>query len=104
MSGDQAWGFCRLAVAHELMAPPYDVIVNNASVLYATAYENETLSVIYFSYDHSTLEIAVIPEFKSLVLTTLLVMATMLAGTHSLRQKTCHAHPNMIPQPAGRSS
>jgi len=49
-------------------------------VEYETIYENYTegISIIYFAYGHSRLEITVIPEFP---LTTLLLASLMLLTT-----------------------
>jgi len=77
MTVDQAFGFCRLTIPHELMQPPYTVKVNGTIVEYETIYENYTegISVIYFAYEHSRLEITVTPESP---LTTLLLTFLML--------------------------
>jgi parallel beta-helix repeat protein len=75
---DQTHGFCRLAIPHSLVSPPYQVTINNASVTYVTAYENETLSIICFNYQHSTLEIIITIEFQTFVMTSVLIMATLL--------------------------
>jgi parallel beta-helix repeat protein len=76
MALEQRRGFCRLTISHSLMPPPYNVTVNDDPVPYDTVYENSTLSTIYFSYQHSTLEITVVPEFRiSPVLSILLVIS-----------------------------
>jgi parallel beta-helix repeat protein len=63
MSSEQTRGFCRLTISHSMVAPPYNVTVNDNPVSYATVYENGTLSIIYFSYDHSMLKIAIVPGY-----------------------------------------
>jgi nitrous oxidase accessory protein len=74
---DQTSGFCRLTIPHDLLSPPYDVIVNNEFIDYNTTYEDTTLTIIYFSYQHSTLEIVVVPEFQPLILLILFIIMTL---------------------------
>jgi len=52
-------GFCTLTILHSTLAPPYTVQVNGSSVPYATVFENDTLSTIYFTYQHSTHEVTI---------------------------------------------
>ena len=79
MTANQTFGFCRLTIPHTLIAPPYNITVNNNSVKYYTIFENETQSIIYFNYEHSTLEIIIMPEFPSGML--LLALLTLLTVT-----------------------
>ncbi|HEX69427.1 MAG TPA: hypothetical protein ENG10_03945 [Candidatus Bathyarchaeota archaeon] len=80
MTANQTAGFCRLTIPHELMQPPYTVKVNGTTIEYMTIYENYTegISIIYFAYEHSRLEITVMPEFP---LTILLLAFLMLLTT-----------------------
>ncbi|MDH7477489.1 MAG: pectinesterase family protein [Candidatus Bathyarchaeota archaeon] len=64
MTANQTTGFCRLTIPHELMAPPYNITLNNTPIEYDTIFEDETLSIIYFTYQHSPIEIVIIPEFS----------------------------------------
>jgi len=78
MTVNQTFGFCRLTIPHDLMTPPYNVVVNGNPVDCNTVFENETLSIIYFSYEHSTLEIIIVPEFPSnIILPMFLMLATI---------------------------
>jgi hypothetical protein len=54
-----------------VLPPVYAVTINNSPVNYTVVFENGTMSVICFSYQHSTLEILVIPEYTSFVLVVL---------------------------------
>ncbi|RLG98769.1 hypothetical protein DRO19_04055, partial [Candidatus Bathyarchaeota archaeon] len=72
----QTHGFCRLTIPHEIMAPPYNVTVDGNPVEYKIIFENETLGIIYFTYQHSTLEIVVIPENSTLMTMTLMLTIT----------------------------
>ena len=75
----QTYGFCRLTIPHEVMAPPYNVTVDEKPVTYDTVFENESLSIIYFTYQHSTLEIIITPEHSSTIITLLLLMLTLIS-------------------------
>jgi len=86
MTKDQNHGFCRIRVPHGLLSSPYNVTINNNSVSYTTINENSTLSIIYFSYEHSLVEIVVTsnaPEFPIFMIITLItiifIVATLLA-------------------------
>lgn len=81
MTVDQTWGFCRILIPHDLLSPSYNITINNNPVSYDTVYENDTLSILYFSYEHSTVEIVItIPEFQSSLILLLLMMATLLTA------------------------
>ena len=88
MTADQAFGFCRLTIPHEVVSPPYIVKVNGTAVEYETIYENyaEGISIIYFTYEHSKLEITVIPEFPSATILPLFMLTTSIA-TFLLKRK-----------------
>ncbi|NWG10796.1 right-handed parallel beta-helix repeat-containing protein [Candidatus Bathyarchaeota archaeon] len=60
---NQTDGFCRLAIPHDVVSPPYNVTVNGNSVDYSIIFDNGTMSIIYFGYDYSVVGIIVIPEF-----------------------------------------
>jgi len=75
VTADQTVGFCRLTIPHELIAPPYNITVNNTPVEYNTILENETLSIVYFSYEHSQIEIIIVPEFPSIILLLAIIFA-----------------------------
>jgi parallel beta-helix repeat protein len=79
MTVNQTNGFCRLTIPHGLLSPPYTITINGTQVSYTPIFENETLSIIYFSYQHSTLEIIIIPEFPSILILPLFMLATLLA-------------------------
>ena len=76
---DQTTGFCRLTIFHEILPPPYHIKINNNPTNYLTIFENETLSIIYFNYQHSELEIIIIQEFQSkTILLTSLIFGNLL--------------------------
>jgi parallel beta-helix repeat protein len=84
-TSDQTFGFCRLCIPHGLINEPFNVTVNGVSPVYwnYTLHENGTHSWIYFSYEHSTVEIVIIPEFPSLIAFSLLIMSTLVVGVTS---------------------
>ena len=84
MTANQTYGFCRVCIPHTIMD------VNNISVIIGdgltpvlhhnyTLHDNGTHRWIYFAYEHSTLEIVVIPEFPSVLILPLFMIATLLA-------------------------
>ncbi|MBS7632983.1 right-handed parallel beta-helix repeat-containing protein [Candidatus Bathyarchaeota archaeon] len=78
MTSNQTYGFCRLAISHELIAPPYNITVNYNPIEHEIIFENETLSIIYFSYEHSTLEIIIIPESSSPIMLLVISILTTI--------------------------
>jgi len=89
MTAEQTVGFCRLTIQHELIAPPYNITVNNNPIDYSTIFENETLSIIYFTYEHSRLEIIIIPQFPSPIILPILMLTILIATILlKMRRKT----------------
>jgi parallel beta-helix repeat protein len=76
MTSTQANGFCRLTIPHDLMPPEYQITVNDTIVAPIIVEENSH-SIIYIGYEHSTVEIIVIPELQSVTL--MLMLSTVLA-------------------------
>ena len=80
-SATQTYGFCRVCIPHDLMTEPYNVTINGKTPTYwnYTIYDNGTHRWIYFAYEHSTLEILIVPEFPSFLILPLFMIATLLA-------------------------
>jgi len=82
-AGETGYGFCRLCIPKNLMAPPYTVIIDNGEtpVLHynETLYDNSTHRWIYFGYEHSTHEIEIIPEFPSAIIPPFLMVLSVIA-------------------------
>jgi len=77
---DGTSGFCRICIPTALMNETYSVFVNGTVVPYTLlACSNNTHSYLYFTYNHSTEEVVIIPEFPSLLITSLFMIATLLA-------------------------
>jgi len=106
MTANQNHGFCRLRIPHGLLSPPYTVTINNNSVSYTTIDENDTLSIIYFNYEHSTLEIVIISKIQNALIfpifvivtliTIIFVVATLLAIIVRRRKKPSSIRKNVI--------
>ena len=84
MTSTQTYGFCRLTIPHGLMQPPYSVVVNGTSVLPTIVEEND-YTIIYISYEHSTLEIIIIPELSSALF--MLALAFSITFAITLKKK-----------------
>jgi len=86
MTANQKAGFCRLTIPHELVPPPYNITINNTPVEYNIILENETVSIIYFTYKHSQLEIIIIPEHPTTMILLMLSITTAIVTI--LKRKT----------------
>jgi hypothetical protein len=80
-TADQTCGFCRLRIPYALINGTFYVTVNGEEPLYwnYTLHDDGESRWIYFSYQHSTLEIIVIPEFQSIVILPFFIVMTLLA-------------------------
>jgi parallel beta-helix repeat protein len=73
-------GFCRICVPRALMNETYKVFVNGTEVqCNLLPCSNTTHSYLYFTYNHSTQEVIIIPEFPSFLILPLFMIATLLA-------------------------
>jgi parallel beta-helix repeat protein len=81
MTANQTYGFCRVRIPHALMNETYHVTINGTEPYYwnYTLYDDGENRGIYFTYQHSTLEIVIVPEFPSFLILPLLIIATLLA-------------------------
>jgi parallel beta-helix repeat protein len=52
-------GFCTLMIPHSTLLPSYIVMVDNHLIPYTYVFENDTLSIIYFTYEHSMHEVTI---------------------------------------------
>jgi parallel beta-helix repeat protein len=81
MTANQTFGFCRVRIPHALMNETYHVTINGTEPYYVnyTVYDDGNNRWIYFSYQHSILEIAIVPELSSFLILPLFMIATLLA-------------------------
>jgi parallel beta-helix repeat protein len=77
MTVNQTNGFCRLTIPHGLLSPPYTITINGTQVSYTPIFKNETLSIIYFSYAHSAVEIVIASGLSSSSLQSFLAAAVL---------------------------
>ena len=104
-TSNQTFGFIRICIPHALMNETYHVTIDGAEPYYVnyTLYDNGTHRWIYFSYQHSTLEIIIIPEFPSFLILPIFMIATLLAvivyrRKHALDNSA--VHPSEITNPS----
>jgi parallel beta-helix repeat protein len=81
MTKNQAFGFCRICIPHALINETYHVVINGTDPHYwnYTLYDDGDNRWIYFSYQHSLLEIVIVPDLPSFLILPLFTMATLLA-------------------------
>ncbi len=90
-SSNQTFGFCRVRIPHTLINEtiPLTVLVNGTEPYYwnYTLYDDGNNRWIHFVYEHSTLEIVIVPEFPSLLILPLFTIATLLTVTVYKRKR-----------------
>ena len=70
-------GFCRICIPRALMNETHKVFVNGTEVSYSLLpCSNSTQSYLYFTYNHSTQEVTIVPEF--LMWTSMLLLLIVL--------------------------
>jgi len=78
---DGTIGFCRTCIPSALMKDTYRVFVNGTEVSHSLLpCSNITHSYLYFTYPHSTQEVLIVPEFSSVLILPLFMLATLLAA------------------------
>ena len=81
VTGETGMGFCRICIPRSLLNGTYKVFVNGTEVPYSPLpCSNDTHSYLYFNYTHSTQEVIIIPEFPSLIILPLFMIATLLSA------------------------
>jgi parallel beta-helix repeat protein len=53
-------GFCTVTIPYSALLPQYTIEIDGTPISYTTVYEDETQSVLYFTYQHSTHEVTII--------------------------------------------
>jgi parallel beta-helix repeat protein len=88
---DGTSGFCRITIPTALMNDTYTVFVNGTEVPYILLpFSNSTHSYLYFTYNHSTQEVVIIPEFPTWtpMLLILIILTVTIAITKRRLLKT----------------
>ena len=80
MTANQLFGFVRIRIPHALMFEPYNVTIDgiNPNFWNYTLYDDGENRWIYFSYEHSTLEIIIVPEFSQFLIILPFMIAALL--------------------------
>jgi parallel beta-helix repeat protein len=93
MTGNQTHGFVGITIPHALMTEPYNVTIDGANPIYwnYTLHDNGTHRWIFFEYEHSELEIIIVPEFSLQIILPLFMIVTLLAVLVH-RRKDSRAH------------
>jgi parallel beta-helix repeat protein len=82
MTGNQTHGFVRITIPHALMTEPYSITIDGVNPTYwnYTLYDNGTHRWIYFEYEHSAVEVVIIPEFPVFMILPLLMTLVALVA------------------------
>lgn len=98
MTQSQTFGFVRIRIPHVLMNEPYNVTIDGAEPYYVnyTLYDDGENRWIYFSYEHSTREILIVPEFPSFIIIPPFMIATLLAVIVCGRKRRSTRNPTKI--------
>jgi len=88
MTTDQTLGFCRISIPHVLINETYKVTIHGAMPRHInyTIHDNGTYRWIYFSYEHSTLEIIIIHELMISSILPLFMMVTLVVAVIARRK------------------
>jgi parallel beta-helix repeat protein len=82
VAGETGSGFCRVAVPNIIIRVMwqdiYTVLVNNQPVEFRSWTGTEN-TYIYFTYEHSTKEVIIVPELSSALILPLLIIFTLIA-------------------------
>jgi len=90
---DGTTGFCRICIPTALMNDTYRVYVNSTEVPCTLLPEsNTTHSHLYFTYNHSTQEVVIIPEFPSSLVLPLLMSFSLVAVVLSKKKRHQSKH------------
>jgi parallel beta-helix repeat protein len=77
---ESSTGFCRVSFPTAMMNGTYHVSVNGTETPYnLLPCSDANHSYLYFTYSHSTEQIIIVPEFPSILILPLFMMATLLA-------------------------
>ena len=87
---DATAGFCRVKIPTALMNTTYRVFVNGTEILpppEPLPCSTSTHNYLYFTYNHSTQEVIIIPEFPSIVILPLFMTVVLLAAVAYRRKR-----------------
>lgn len=85
---DDTIGFCRVCIPTALMNDTYKVFVSGTEVPHTLlSCSNSTHSYLYFTYNHPTKEVIIIPEFPLALILPLLMIFTFVAVALSKKKR-----------------
>jgi len=87
-------GFCRICIPRALMNETYQVFVNGTEVqCNLLPCSNTTYSYLYFTYNHSTQEVIIVPEFPTWTsMLLILIVLTAAIATYKRRLLKTQIH------------
>lgn len=85
---DGTSGFCRIRIPTALINDTFTVYVDGVTTPYTLLpRSNATHSYLYFTYNHSTKEVVIIPEFPSIIILLMIMVLIPVATILSKRKK-----------------
>jgi parallel beta-helix repeat protein len=85
---DETAGFCRIRIPTTLINNAFTVYVDGVNTTYTLLpRSNATHSYLYFTYEHSTKEVVIIPEFPSIIILLMIMILISVATILSKRKK-----------------
>jgi len=80
-------GFCRIRIPTTLINNAFTVYVDGVNTTYTLLpRSNATHSYLYFTYEHSTKEVVIIPEFPSIIILLMIIILIPVATILSKRK------------------
>jgi parallel beta-helix repeat protein len=88
---NETTGFCRIRIPTTLINNAFTVYVDGVNTTYTLLLRsNATHSYLYFTYEHSTKEVVIIPEFSSIIILFMLTVLISVATLLSKRKKLAY--------------
>jgi parallel beta-helix repeat protein len=88
---DETIGFCRIRIPTTLINNTFTVYVDGVNTTYTLLpRSNATHSYLYFTYEHSTKEVIIIPEFSSIIILPMIMVLISVATLLSKRKKLAY--------------
>jgi parallel beta-helix repeat protein len=88
---DETIGFCRIRIPTTLINDTFTVYVDGVNTTYTLLpRSNATHSYLYFTYEHSTKEVIIIPEFSSIIILPMIMVLISVATMLSKRKKLAY--------------
>jgi parallel beta-helix repeat protein len=86
---DQSTGFCRIVIPHKLFSGPYQILIDGSPPLTLKDLSplNSTASSLYFTYEHSTRRVTIVPEYSSMLMALFAIASFVSAIAHRISSK-----------------